>query len=307
MKYIVPFLILPILFLAGGCEKDPVNKVPTAEAGSSLVTQLPVDSVLLTGIGTDADGKVVSYLWSQVNGPASAIIVNPGSSSTRVRSLKEGVYLFQLMVVDDMGATGVDTVSVQVTASPIQLLSLQPAQNPTEVHIWGNNSNLEGSFNGAVELGAAAWTYNGANVGQRGLFKFDLSSIPANATILSAKLSLYSNPTPLNGDLVNANSGPDNSILIQRVVGSWTSSAVKWASQPATTTQGQIVIPHTNSSFLDLIDVDVKNLVQSMVSTANYGFMIRLQNETFYNSRLFASSFHSNSTKHPKLTIEYSK
>jgi hypothetical protein len=297
---------LPLIILLAGCDKTELNKPPVANAGNPLTTQLPADSVTLTGAGSDEDGQISAYLWSQIKGPNSSNIVNPGSPSTKVQGLIAGSYLFQLMVVDNDGATGVDTVSVMVSPSPIKTLSLQPSNNPTEVHIWGNATNLEGSYNGAPEVGATVWTYNGITVFQRGLFKFDLTSIPSSATIISAKLSLYSTPTPFNGDLVHANSGPDNSMLIQRVVSPWIASSVKWNNQPGTTTVGQITIPHTSQSFLDLIDVNVTDLVKAMVNNnSNYGFMIRLQTEAIYNSRIFASSFYYDASKHPKIVIQY--
>jgi hypothetical protein len=208
------------------------------------------------------------------------------------------------MVVDDKGATAVDTVSVHVQPAVGVLVSFQPSANPNEVHIWGNATNKEGSHAGATELGASSWTHDGVVIGQRGLFQFDLSGISPNATIVSAKLSLFSNPTPLNGDLVNPNGGTNNAMLIQRVTTPWTASAVRWINQPATTTSQQVLIPHTNQTSLDLIDVDVTSLVQSMLN-ANYGFMIRLQTETIYNGRVFASSFHPVTSKHPKLVIVY--
>ncbi len=303
------FSILTLtITLSTSCKKEDMNKVPVADAGSSQTIQLPLDSVTLTGTATDADGKITGYLWSEVSGPNAATIVNPGSLSTKVRGLIAGTYSFQLMAIDELGATGLDTVTVKVNPATIYTLNLQPNNNPTEVHIWGNSSSLEQSSNGAPEIGASSWTYNGIQMGQRGLVKFDMSSIPANAIILSAKLTLYSNPTPLNGDLVHANSGPDNTTLIQRVTSSWTAATVKWVNQPAVTTTNQIVIPHTTQPFLDLVDMDVKTLVQSMVtSNANYGFLIRLQTENIYNSRIFASSFYSNQSLHPKLVVEYTK
>lgn len=304
------FAVFFCLFFSS-CEKEireQLNQVPTANAGTNQSTQLPADSVKLVGVGNDTDGKVVAYLWSQISGPNTATILHPGAASTSVKGLIEGSYLLQLMVVDDDGATGVDTVAIIVNAAAIQVLQLQTHQNPNEVHIWGNATNREGSFSGAPELGATSWTHEGIVIGQRGLFKFDLSSIPANANILSAKLTLYSNPTPLNGDLINANSGSNNAMLIQRVTSAWTPSAVKWINQPTSTTQDQILIPHTNSPFFDLVDIDVKNLVKSMTgNNSNYGFLIRLQTEQIFNSRIFCSSYHSNAVKHPKLIIEFSK
>ena len=183
-------------------------------------------------------------------------------------------------------------------------VTLQPSNNNDERHILGNNNGYDQSTH-ATELDAAAWTVNGNIVYVRGLFRFDLSSIPANATVTSAKLSLYSNPTPLNGDLVHANSGPDNSMYIQRIVSSWTPSTTNWTNQPSTTTSDQVLIAHTSQSLLDLTDVDVKNLVVTMQSSSNYGFMIRLQNESIYNIRDFCSSTYSDASKHPKLVVTY--
>ncbi len=80
---------------------------------------LPVDTVNLIGNGMDSDGVVSAYLWSQVSGPNESIIENPGASTTRVAFSKSGSYLFQLMVVDNSGATGLDTVSVLVKPSVV--------------------------------------------------------------------------------------------------------------------------------------------------------------------------------------------
>ena len=140
----------------------------------------------------------------------------------------------------------------------------------------------------------------------RGAFKFDLSGIPTNAIINSAKLTLFSDHTPINGNQVDANYGADNSMFIQRISTPWNANTVSWSTQPATTTNDEIAIPSTSQSFLDLIDVDVTSLVGSMInSNANYGFMIRLQSETIYTSRIFCSSKYSDASKHPKLVVVY--
>jgi hypothetical protein len=215
-----------------------------------------------------------------------------------------GTYIFQFLVVDGAGLTAVDTTSVIVKPSPQQTITLQPSNNAA------NEANIAviGSQNATShdkDLDAAAWTINGSPVYIRGSFKFDLSGIPVNATIISAKLSLYSIPDPTNGDLVNANSGTNNAMYIRRIITSWDGNTVTWQTQPATTTADQISIPHTNQAFLDLIDLDVKSLVDAMRTNGNYGFMMSLQNETIYNIRQFCSSFHSNAAKHPKLIIVY--
>jgi hypothetical protein len=245
-------------------------------------------------------------LWSEVSGPNVPVIVSESSPATLVSGLISGVYIFQFMAVNDEGLSGIDTVSITVTPSPIMTLSLQPDNNPTEVHIWGNSSGLDQSTPDSHELGAAEWTYNGQNIGIRAAVKFDLSLIPLNAVITSAKLSLYSNPNALNGDHVKPNSGTDNSMFIQKITTTWDASTVNWIHQPATTNTDQVAIASTALPTLDLVDIDVTKLVAAMVNNStNYGFLIRLQNETLYNSRIFCSSKYPDATKHPKLVVVY--
>lgn len=296
---------LLFVFLVG-CERDQdilLNVVPTADAGTPKAITLPTNTVTLTGTGTDSDGTIVAYVWSQVSGPSSTVIVNPGSPSTVVNGFVQGNYRFQLGVTDDDGATGFDTVSVTVAQAPQQTITLQPGNNPFERHLLGNATMDQSTH--APELVAATWTTGGQTIYVRGAFGFDLSSIPSNSIIISARLTLYSNPTPQNGSLTVANEGPANAMLIRRITNNWVPSSTYWLNQPPTTATDQVVIPHTGLPSLDLVDVDVKNLVATMVSSGNYGFMIQLQNEVIYNMRNFCSSTHAQSAKHPKLVVVY--
>ena len=223
----LPIVALILLLLLSNCKKEDIiyNKVPVAEAGESQTIQIDDESkgtVTLTGVGADSDGQIVGYQWSQVSGPDAAVIVNNGAAITEVKQLITGTYIFQLMVIDDEGATGVDTVSVIVNGPQYVTLPLQPHNNTNEIHILGNpSSNMSGIE--TPEIGAAAWTIDGIPVFMRAAFKVDLSSIPATATIKSAKLTLYSNPNPINGhpyDDLRANYGSDNTMLIQKVANS---------------------------------------------------------------------------------------
>jgi hypothetical protein len=287
-----------------GCEKETENKVPLADAGLSQSTTFPKDSVTLTGIASDEDGTITAYLWSQVSGPSASIIRNPGSTSTIVKFTTAGTFLFQLMAVDDLGATGVDTVSVVVTRSAISTLTLQPANNPNEKRIV----NLNGGDLSSVgpDLPLFAWTQGGAPFTSREILSFDLSTIPQSAQIISANLYLYSHPAPINGNLVDANFGADNSFSIQQVIAPWNTASVTWFNTPPITTNNQVIIPHTSQSQLDL-NLDVKAMISSMVNNnANYGFMLKLQNEVIYTSRLFVSSSNTDFlAKRPKLVVVY--
>jgi hypothetical protein len=202
--------------------------------------------------------------------------------------------------------TGIDTVSVTVKPAQNVTLTLSPSNNPGEFDliVW-NGSDYSNAT--SIEEPLAAWTKNSDPLTSRNLLKFDLSSIPSNATILKADLYLYSDTIPQNGDLVHANSGIDNSVLIQQVASSWDPSTLNWFNQPAGLTANQVIVPSTTQTFLN-IDVNVQAIVASMVSTsANYGFKLSLQNEVEYTSRIFCSSYYSDASRHPKLVVQYIK
>ncbi len=305
LKSLLIFLSACCVIIACKKTSTPSPSAPTVHAGSSQTVQMPVTSFTLTGSASVSNGTIQSYHWSVVTGPNVPTINNAGQSSTTISNIVTGHYVFQLIAVTNSGLTGSDTTGVTVEPPPIQTLSLQPTNNPNEVHVLGNNTGINNGDALSPDFVCAAWTTGGQLMASRSIVKFDLSSIPVTATILTAKLTLYSNPTPLNGDLVHANYGTDNSMFIQRVTSSWIAASTQWLNQPTTTTTDQVSIPHTPLSSLDLIDIDVKNMVAAMVSTNNYGFLIRLQTEVAYNDRDFSSSKYSTASKHPMLVVTY--
>lgn len=308
-RTLTSLVALCLLLSVVGCKKDDdfvENKVPVAEAGPAKSLSLTDESVVVTGTGTDADGNVVAYLWSQVSGPGVSTIVNPGSASTAIKFKTMGSYVFQLMVTDNKGATGVDSVAITVTDAVTKTLSLQPANNPNEfILVDEGGTNYTSVTN--VDIPVESWTRNGKNFTVRGLFKFDLSSISSSAQIQSANLYLYSYPNPpSNGNLTDANFGTANGMYVQQVATNWSPGTVTWANQPSGLTANQVSVAHTAQSNLD-VNIDVTNMVASMVSgNANYGFLVKLQNEVNYNSRIFVASHNPTyTTKYPKLVVVY--
>ena len=93
------------------------NIPPVANAGGNKTITLPVNKITLAGSGTDADGTIVSYLWTKISGPTSYSIVNAASPVTDVTGLIQGTYQFELKVTDNNGAVGKDTMQVIVNAA----------------------------------------------------------------------------------------------------------------------------------------------------------------------------------------------
>lgn len=319
--------ILLCFILLVSCKKDPKkNAVPVANAGNSSVITLPTDFATFSGNGTDTDGSVVAYLWSQVSGPSSAAITNPGSPSTQINGFREGKYVFQLMVTDNEGATGVDTTSIVVNPNPIKTLILQPGptegQDARPADIQGCSpgnpyGNVANDVYDLADLAAGAWTFgaNGCSTGQlRSFLKFTgLSVIPQSATILSAKLSLYGVTSSVSWSQGNSYypGSPytlTNELWLKRITASWSESTITWNNKPTVTDVNRVAIPASTLQWgYDVTNIDVTEMVKSMVNNANsnHGFCLMNQIEEIYRSMTFASSDHSDATKRPKLVVTY--
>ena len=125
-----------------------VNIAPVAEAGANQTIDLPTSNTNIAGSGTDADGTVRSYNWTKISGPA-ATIVSPNSKSSSVTGLLIGSYKFQLMVTDNKGATGKDSMQITVTQSvlPLNLLTFKGQLVSSKVSLtWktANEKNVSG-------------------------------------------------------------------------------------------------------------------------------------------------------------------
>jgi hypothetical protein len=95
------------------------NQFPVANAGADQVITLPTSSVVLQGAGSDADGTISSYAWTQVSGPVPATFSSSTVAAPTVSGLVAGTYVFSLVVKDDKQALSVaDQVTVTVNPDP---------------------------------------------------------------------------------------------------------------------------------------------------------------------------------------------
>ncbi|MGB6150726.1 MAG: Ig-like domain-containing protein [Pricia sp.] len=92
------------------------NQAPSANAGLDQTITLPTNSVMLLGSGSDTDGTIIAYQWTQISSSTGtpANIVSPSSAQTNVIGLNAGTYQFRLTVTDNASATGSATVTVTV-------------------------------------------------------------------------------------------------------------------------------------------------------------------------------------------------
>jgi hypothetical protein len=95
----------------------PSNQPPVANAGADRTLTLPTNSVVIKGSGSDSDGSISSYAWSQVSGPSTAVLTNKTTASLTASGLVSGSYNFQIKVTDNKGAMDTDNVTIKVNAS----------------------------------------------------------------------------------------------------------------------------------------------------------------------------------------------
>ena len=124
------------------------NKNPVANAGADKTITLPTNSVSLTGTGTDADGTIASFAWVKINGPVGDIIVSPGTASTAINNLLQGIYTYELTVKDNLGAIDKDTLQITVNSTTaLPAPTLLPAVNPAYATNGLDYVYYEGNWN----------------------------------------------------------------------------------------------------------------------------------------------------------------
>lgn len=171
-------------------------------------------------------------------------------------------------------------------------LGLRPGpNNGQDVYVDKLEGTPTGNLNYVPELPINQWTISGLPIITRSFIKFeDVSLVPVNAHVVSAKLFLYGMSSSLNTPQGNFG---DNSYWVQQVVGSdWDEATLTYDNQPSTTTTGQAELTASTSQWNYNVVVDVTEIVKKIVvePSANFGFGIKLKTERIYRSIVFASS-----------------
>lgn len=161
----------------------------------------------------------------------------------------------------------------------------------------------------ATGIQAYTWTNDSHGVPLyigRSLFRYDLSSIPAHSTILSARMYFYADLNAGDGVAGQPTYGSDNAGLLQKITTPWNVTTVTFNNQPSVTTTRQKTLPQSASTAQNYV-VNVTDFVQDWVNVpdSNYGLLLRMKQETTpYNSLLFTSGNAAAGLK-PKLIICY--
>ena len=168
----------------------PLQSPPTVQIQSPSTPAVTVADALtrlhLAASATSAlqpGGPAIS--WSQLSGPALASFENPAAAETTVSFPQEGLYVFRCRVSDAAGSAS-DEVTVAVN-TPLTLALTQGnnGYSHTAAMIRADNPTWNG--------GARDQLLIGRNSGKaiRSAFSFPLDSLPADGSIQSVSLDLW--------------------------------------------------------------------------------------------------------------------
>lgn len=124
---------------------NAANQTPTANAGPDKTITLPTNTINITGSGTDVDGTITSFAWTQLSGPASATLANQNTKTVTVTTSTNGVYVFRLTIIDDDGASDFDDVQLTVNPATVNQLPTANAGPNQTITLPLNSLNLSGS------------------------------------------------------------------------------------------------------------------------------------------------------------------
>jgi hypothetical protein len=151
----------------GGIGKDQVtvivksatNVLPVANAGADVTLTLPTSSTSISGSGSDSDGTIASYSWTFISGPKTPTLTNASTQTLSASALSmAGNYVFQLLVKDNLGASGTDQVTVVVKNANVAPIANAGADKsitlPTSsVILAGSGTDSDGS------ISSYTWTF----------------------------------------------------------------------------------------------------------------------------------------------------
>lgn len=204
------------------------NINPVANAGSDVNIFLPTSTYILTGSGTDADGTISSYAWTQIAG-STATLTNANTFEVTISDLVSGTYSFRLTVTDNGGGTGISDVNVTVNPSTANQPPIANAGPHIALTLPNNSTNLIGSGtdgNGSIssyswiKLSGPSATLTNDNTAVislqdllQGVYIFRLTVTDNEGASASNNTQVTVFPASVNQSPV-VNAGPDKTIIL---------------------------------------------------------------------------------------------
>lgn len=182
-----------------------------------------------------------------------------------------------------------------------ETLTLQPGvKDGIDVHVDDLNPNLTDNLTPIMNAGYN--TIGSIPTLSHNFLQFDLSSIPAGSTVVSATLSLTHSST------VAHSASSDNAELLAKVTQLWYENTVTWNNQPTFSSTDTVHIGTTNVGD-DKPNINILSFVQDWVNNPlnSFGMVMHLVDEpgTLGRFQSYASSDAPDSSARPKLVVQW--
>ncbi|MCT9011291.1 DNRLRE domain-containing protein [Streptomyces rhizosphaerihabitans] len=247
----------------------------------------------------DDAGKLVAeapapMMWDSSKDPRSGESKNAAPVDTKVETGSDGSQT--LVLTPDADFLAQADLQYPVTVDPTSTLAVT-------TDTWVQTPDYPDSQVSSPELKSG--TYDTGTNKARSYLKFDVAAFQGKH-ILDTNLALYSY---YSSTCSTAGAGTE----VRRITGDWTSSAITWAAQPATTATGAVVnkaaLGYSSSCAAGTMNFDVDAIVQAWASgSANYGLRIAGADETDATTwRRFRSANYisGDDSVEPHLTVTY--
>jgi hypothetical protein len=201
------------------------NKIPTANAGSDQSFSL--GTIILNGSGTDTDGSIASYTWTQMSGPNVATLTNNLTKTLTLAGLIIGTYEFKFTVTDNSGNTDSDFVKVSILSNALPVVNAGTDKSITlpssSVSITGTATDSDGTIKtyswskvsgGTATLGGTTTATLNASALVQGSYVFKLTATDDKGGSKSDEVSVTVNPASTTNKLPVVKAGSDKVITL---------------------------------------------------------------------------------------------
>lgn len=172
--------------------------------------------------------------------------------------------------------------------------------------LFSRNLGQDINYEKGTSMQISEWTDGGSPTEQHQILRFDLSALPDNAIIESAKLSLFFNPDNLDGRGYGHYGDVATNFSISRITENWDEKTVTWNTRPAEDPATRISLSGHTLIDQNYPDIDVTELIRQMFTGENNGFYMQMDANQRYQMLKFCTSDHPDPELHPRLVITYS-
>lgn len=263
-----PLSNIPTMTATNTPTRAPIFMPTATPTATPTMTHTPTPSATSTAMPVATDTPTFTSTSTQTHPPTNTSTQTPTFTS-----------------ISTPTNTPTITQTPTATATPATVtLTLAPI---ADAYVYSPNPTINHGAAPILYIGSQNTSAHG-----RAFFRFDLSAIPASATIQSASFEAY---------LAQSSSTlPSLDIEVRRVDVTWAETGVTWATQPNTSSIGKINGVGTAMGYYGW---DVAGLVQQWRSgVANNGLVLVSNTEGAVGWRGFASR---ENTSPPRLVIVY--